>query len=39
MAERPAKAPQKLPNGVLTLPAKWISSSIALSPRSSYWLK
>jgi hypothetical protein len=24
--------PQKLPNGVLTLPARWISFSIALSP-------
>ena len=31
-AETSAKAPQKLPNGVLTLPAEWISSSFALSP-------
>ena len=31
-AETSAKAPQKLPNGVLTLPARWISLSIALSP-------
>ena len=30
--ETSAKAPQKLPNGVLTLQARWISVSIALSP-------
>jgi hypothetical protein len=32
-AETSAKAPQKLPNRVLTLPSSWISSSVALSPR------
>jgi hypothetical protein len=38
-AETSAKTPQKLPNSVWTLPARWISFSIALSPSLFLFLK